>query len=236
MVVAYGKLLPAWLLELPRYGALNLHGSLLPRYRGAAPIQWAMANGESETGVCVMKLDEGLDTGPVYACEKTAIDPEETSQQLSERLADLGLRTGAAKRRGHCRGHSSSRPAGSCARDARPDPEKGRMGTSTGAFRLGRSTTGFARFIHGRERERFFGTLLCRILKSRVARAKTSETVRRREHWFSARAPNAFSGRFAVTVLLELLEVQLPNRKPQTGLDFVNGFGIAPGEKLRHVE
>jgi methionyl-tRNA formyltransferase len=90
VVVAYGKLLPSWLLALPRYGAVNLHASLLPRYRGAAPIQWAMANGDAETGVCSMKLDEGLDTGPVYACEKTAIDPEETVQQLSERLAVLG--------------------------------------------------------------------------------------------------------------------------------------------------
>jgi methionyl-tRNA formyltransferase len=83
VVVAYGKLLPGWLLELPRFGCINLHGSLLPRYRGAAPIQWAMANGEVETGVCVMRLDEGLDTGPVYACEKTPIDPDETVQQLS---------------------------------------------------------------------------------------------------------------------------------------------------------
>ena len=68
VVVAYGKLLPSWLLTLPRCGAVNLHASLLPRYRGAAPIQLAMANGDTETGVCSMKLDEGLDTGPVYAC------------------------------------------------------------------------------------------------------------------------------------------------------------------------
>src|SRR6478672_359517 len=63
VVVAYGKILPAWLLELPRYGAVNLHGSLLPRYRGAAPIHWAVANGDSETGVCTMQVDAGLDTG-----------------------------------------------------------------------------------------------------------------------------------------------------------------------------
>ncbi len=106
VVVAYGKILPAWLLELPRYGAVNLHGSLLPRYRGAAPIQWAMANGESETGVCTMRLDEGLDTGPVYACEKTPIDPEETVQQLAERLASLGCETDGADLRRNCRRNS----------------------------------------------------------------------------------------------------------------------------------
>ena len=70
------------------------------------PIQWAMANGDPETGVCAMKLDEGLDTGPVYACERTPIDPEESVQQLSERLADLGPRADAAKRGGHCCGNS----------------------------------------------------------------------------------------------------------------------------------
>ena len=91
VVVAYGKLLPAWLLELPRYGAVNLHGSLLPRYRGAAPIQWAMANGEPETGVCTMRLDEGLDTGPVYACARTAIDPEGKSAATFRKAGIIGL-------------------------------------------------------------------------------------------------------------------------------------------------
>ena len=76
IVVAYGKLLPPWLIRLPRFGVVNLHGSLLPKYRGAAPIQWALANGETETGVCTMQIDEGLDTGPVYLCEKTPIQAE----------------------------------------------------------------------------------------------------------------------------------------------------------------
>ncbi len=90
IVVAYGKILPPWLIRLPRFGVVNLHGSLLPKYRGAAPIQWALANGETETGVCTMQIDEGLDTGPVYLCERTTIQTEETINQLSERLADLG--------------------------------------------------------------------------------------------------------------------------------------------------
>src|SRR4029077_2909443 len=90
VVVAYGKILPLWLLQLPRFGAVNLHGSLLPKYRGAAPIHWAVANGETETGVCTMKVDEGLDTGPVYLCEKTAINPDETVPALSDRLAKIG--------------------------------------------------------------------------------------------------------------------------------------------------
>ena len=63
LVVAYGRIIPQWMLELPRLGCINLHGSLLPKYRGAAPVQWAVANGERETGVTTMRLDEGLDTG-----------------------------------------------------------------------------------------------------------------------------------------------------------------------------
>ncbi len=90
IVVAYGKILPPWLLQFPRYGCINLHGSILPKYRGAAPVHWAIANGEKTTGVCTMLLEEGLDTGPVFLCEETNIGPDETAPQLYDRLAELG--------------------------------------------------------------------------------------------------------------------------------------------------
>jgi len=90
VVVAYGKILPPWLLQFPRYGCINVHGSILPKYRGAAPVHWALANGESKTGVCTMLLDEGLDTGGVYLCDETEIEPEETVTQLYDRLAAMG--------------------------------------------------------------------------------------------------------------------------------------------------
>lgn len=90
VVVAYGKILPKAVLDaLPR-GCINVHGSLLPKYRGAAPIQWAVMNGELETGVCIMQLDEGMDTGPVLLERRIPIEPEETSGELFERLAPLG--------------------------------------------------------------------------------------------------------------------------------------------------
>lgn len=89
-VVAYGKILPASILSVPPLGCVNLHASLLPKYRGAAPINWAIINGERETGVCSMLMDEGMDTGPVYFCEKTPISPEETAEDLSKRLSFLG--------------------------------------------------------------------------------------------------------------------------------------------------
>jgi methionyl-tRNA formyltransferase len=90
VVAAYGKILPRGLLELPSRGCVNVHASLLPKYRGAAPVQWAIARGESVTGVSLMRMDEGLDTGAVYAEESLAIDPQDTGGSLTARLADLG--------------------------------------------------------------------------------------------------------------------------------------------------
>jgi methionyl-tRNA formyltransferase len=90
VVVAYGKILPAPVLSaLPR-GCINVHGSLLPSYRGAAPVQWAVIHGERETGVSIMQLDEGMDTGPVYLERRVAIDPDETAGELLARLAPIG--------------------------------------------------------------------------------------------------------------------------------------------------
>jgi methionyl-tRNA formyltransferase len=90
VVVAYGRILGKDLLELAPLGAVNVHASLLPRWRGAAPIQWAIAEGDAWTGVTVMRVDEGLDTGDILLQRATPIGPEETSQELGERLAALG--------------------------------------------------------------------------------------------------------------------------------------------------
>lgn len=90
VVVAYGKLLPADLLALPAFGALNVHASLLPRWRGAAPLQHALLEGDRETGVCIMRMEEGLDTGPVYARSEVEIAPDETYGTLHDKLATAG--------------------------------------------------------------------------------------------------------------------------------------------------
>ncbi len=90
VVVAYGKILPKEVLEAAPYGCINVHASLLPKYRGAAPIQWAVLDGEKETGVCIMQMDEGLDTGDIILCEKTHIGENETSEELFDRLSAIG--------------------------------------------------------------------------------------------------------------------------------------------------
>jgi methionyl-tRNA formyltransferase len=90
VVVAYGRIIPRWMLELPRHGNINVHGSLLPKYRGAAPIQWAIASGETVTGVTTMRLDEGLDTGDILLQREVAVGPADTAEDLYPKLSQIG--------------------------------------------------------------------------------------------------------------------------------------------------
>ncbi|MCK0140433.1 methionyl-tRNA formyltransferase [Aliiroseovarius sp. F47248L] len=92
VVVAYGLILPQAVLDAPKHGCLNIHASLLPRWRGAAPIHRAIMAGDAETGVCIMQMEAGLDTGPVLLREATPIDAQETTAQLHDRLSDMGAR------------------------------------------------------------------------------------------------------------------------------------------------
>ena len=89
-VVAYGKILPKEILEIPRLGCINVHGSLLPKYRGAAPIQWAVLNGDKTTGITTMYMNEGMDTGDMILKEEVEISPEETTGELWEKLSKIG--------------------------------------------------------------------------------------------------------------------------------------------------
>lgn len=91
-VAAFGRILPPVILSLPPKGCINVHGSLLPKYRGAGPIQWAIINGETETGITTMLMDEGMDTGAMLLQEKISIDPDDTAGSLSPRLAEVGGR------------------------------------------------------------------------------------------------------------------------------------------------
>ncbi len=92
VVAAYGQILPKEILEMPPYGCVNVHASLLPKYRGAAPIQWAVINGEAVTGVTTMRMDEGLDTGDIILAEEVVLAPDETGGSLFDRLSEVGAR------------------------------------------------------------------------------------------------------------------------------------------------
>jgi methionyl-tRNA formyltransferase len=93
VVVAYGHILPKSILDLPKIMCMNVHASLLPKYRGAAPINWAVARGETETGITIMKMDEGMDTGPILHVRKMPIGGEDTAETMFGKLARLGAET-----------------------------------------------------------------------------------------------------------------------------------------------
>jgi len=123
VVAAYGQILPRSLLKIPPMGCINVHGSLLPKYRGAAPIHWALARGESETGVTTMLMDEGMDTGPVFLSRVVPIHPEDTAGSLSERLAVAGAALVIETIEGLKRG------------DLHPTPQDGRQATYAPPFK-----------------------------------------------------------------------------------------------------
>ena len=110
VVVAYGRIIPPWMLALPRLGCINLHGSLLPKYRGAAPIQWAVAMGEAVTGNTTMLLEEGLDTGPILLQQEVEIGPEQTAVDLFEILATRGAPLMVETLEGLARGNIQAKP------------------------------------------------------------------------------------------------------------------------------
>ena len=110
VVAAYGRILPPALLEIPKYGCINVHASLLPRHRGAAPIAYAIWKGDKETGVGIMRMEEGLDTGPVYAEARLPIEPTDTAGTLTAKLARVGAKALVAVLPRICRRELAAKP------------------------------------------------------------------------------------------------------------------------------
>ena len=143
VVVAYGKILPAQILRLPSHGCINVHASLLPKYRGAAPIQWAIINGEKKTGITTMLMDEGLDTGNILLQEETEISSDDNAETLGNKLAEIGasllIRTIKGIRSGYIK----------------PIPQKGTPGYAPplkkedGRLNWSKTATEIFNFVHG---------------------------------------------------------------------------------------
>jgi methionyl-tRNA formyltransferase len=231
VVVAYGKILPPWLLQFPHFGCINLHGSLLPKYRGAAPVHWAIANGEKTTGVCTMLLDEGLDTGPVYLCEETPVAPDETTPQLYDRLAAMGGPLIIKTIEGILRGTLEPKPQDDSQATLAPILKK-----EDGYLNWLRP----AQEIHNRVRAfnpwpgtvaKFRGQV-CKILKT---------TVDAGAHGAPLQAGSVLASKGRLFVIcgdglpLEVLSIQPENRKAVSGGDFANGARIQAGEKFETV-
>jgi methionyl-tRNA formyltransferase len=224
IVVGYGRMIPQWMLDLPRYGNINLHASLLPKYRGAAPIQWAIARGEVVTGVTTMRIDSGLDTGDILLQKEAAIAPEDNAETLSPRLAAIGAELMVETLRGLQAGKVHPRPQHNAMATLAPilKKEDGRIDFHRSAWEICNRLRGF---------QPWPGAFT-------MFRSKNLQV------WTAKPASNPIApGEFAIqgdrllagsgdNTSLELLEVQPEGKKRMPARDFIHGYHPATGEKL----
>ena len=227
VVSAFGQIIPKALLELPRYGCVNIHASLLPKYRGAAPIQWAVMDGEPISGVTIMQMDEGLDTGDMLAKTEVPLEPDETGGSLFDKLsragAELLIRTLPALEQGTLT--PEKQPLESPTAYARMiRKEDGRIDWNLEAEAIERRIRGLNPWPSA------YTELTGKILKIWRAEVLPKE---------SGQAPGtvteAGKGGFCVQTgkgVLRLLEVQLEGKKRMDAQAFLRGFHAAPGMKL----
>lgn len=230
VVVAYGRIIPPWLIQFPKYGVVNLHGSLLPRYRGAAPVNWAIANGDTVTGVSTMQIDEGLDTGPVYLCEQTAIGPDENAIELSNRLARVGSRLIARTIVGIRDGTLQPEPQDHALATSAPLLEKhhGFVDWKAPAASIHNKVRAFIPWPCATTRFRGIAT---KILRSRL----TDEAMADVEAGTILLLKNRTAVCCGDSRLIELVTVQPESRKPVSGWDFANGARIETGERFQDM-
>ena len=224
IVVGYGRIIPQWMLDLPPLGNINLHASLLPKYRGAAPIQWAVANGETVTGVTTMRIDAGLDTGDILQQQQLAIAPNDTAETLAPRLAAIGADLMVDTLRALQSGTIHPRPQDNSQATLAPILKK-----EDGLVDFSRSATDISNRIRGFQPwpgayTKFRGKTL-QIIK---ARPTTNELPPAELH----PDPNRLQVGCGHHTSLELLEIQLEGKKRTSAGDFVRGYRPHPGEKL----
>jgi methionyl-tRNA formyltransferase len=224
IVVGYGRIIPQWMLDLPPLGNLNLHASLLPKYRGAAPIQWAIANGETVTGVTTMRIDAGLDTGDILQQEELAIAPDDTAETLSPRLAAIGADLMVETLRGLQSKSIHPRPQDNSQASLAPilKKEDGLIDFSRSAAEIANRMRGFQPWPGAYTK--FRGKSL-QIIKAHPVTDPVATSELR------VTADRLLAG-CAHNTALELLEIQLEGKKRTSAQDFVRGYRLQPGEKL----
>jgi len=226
VVTAYGRILGKDLLTLAPLGAVNVHASILPRWRGAAPIQWAVASGDAETGVTIMQMDEGLDTGDVLLVRTTPIGPEETSEALAPRLAALGGRALVEALPRLAAGALVPVPQDGARHTLAPilEKEHGRLDFARPAAELAARIRGFTPWPGG------FTTLGGKVLKVHLARPAAADGALAGLAPGAARlVPGALRVACGGGTALDLLEVQPEGKKRMAAADFANGLGQAAG-------
>ncbi|HNY39105.1 MAG TPA: methionyl-tRNA formyltransferase [Bryobacteraceae bacterium] len=226
VVVGYGQIIPQSIIDLPHYGIFNVHASLLPLYRGAAPMQWAVANGETVTGVSIMQIEAGLDTGPVLKAVETCIGPEETSIGIAPRLAAMGARLMVSVLEEVLAGRAVAVPQDHTRATLAPilRKEDGLIDWHRSAGEIHNRSRGFLPWpgAYTRFRGERLSIWRCRVAEGAASRAPGSLTAVQRRLFVSCGGGTA----------IELIEVQQEGRKRMTAEAFINGARIADGDLL----
>ncbi|HUP03419.1 MAG TPA: methionyl-tRNA formyltransferase [Bryobacteraceae bacterium] len=224
VVVGYGQIIPQSILDIPPLGIINVHASLLPKYRGAAPIQWAIANGETTTGVTTMRIDAGLDTGDMLLARETPIGPEETAPELGERLAAMGADLLIETLDGLEDGSIEPRPQDAVHATLAPilKKEHGLVDWARSAAAIHNQIRGFQPWPGAYTS--FRGQKL-HLWKARVRPAAHGAPP---GHFAAFKPLTVACGEGA----LELAEVQLEGRRRMTGADFGNGHRLTEFDVL----
>lgn len=225
VVVGYGKILPQAIIDIPPRGIVNVHASLLPKYRGAAPIQWAIANGETRTGVTTMRIDAGLDTGEILLQAETEIGPEETAMELGPRLARMGagllVETLARLAEGTLVGVAQDSPHASFAPVLRK--EDGRIDWTRTAAEVYNHCRGFLPWPGSTTRFRGF--------QLQVWRARVGGEVGGLPGSLHGAKGRLFASCGGGTSI-ELVEVQIEGKRRMSAADFLNGHQVGENEML----
>lgn len=224
IVVGYGRIIPSWMLQLPKYGNINLHASLLPKYRGAAPIQWAIARGESATGATTMRIDEGLDTGDILLQKEMAIAAEDTSVTLASRLAAIGAELMVETLRGLQSGSIHPQKQDDSRATLAPvlKKEDGKIDFSRSAQEIYNRFRGFQPWPGAFTSFRGKGLSI-------TAMRPASEEVRRLQ--LLVKNGQLFAG-CGDSRTIELLEVQPEGKKRISAKDFLHGYRPVTGENV----
>jgi methionyl-tRNA formyltransferase len=224
IVVGYGRIIPQWMIDLPRLGNLNLHASLLPRYRGAAPIQWAIAHGESASGVTTMRIDAGLDTGDILLQKEIPIAWQDTAVTLAPRMSAIGADLMVETLRGLQAGTVRAQPQDHAKATLAPilKKEDGRVDFRLTAQEILNRLRGFQPWpgAYTSFRGKNIHIWSAQPVERTLARAE-----------ILVESGRLIAGCSTGTAL-ELLEVQLEGRKRMSSADFVHGHQPRTGEKL----
>ncbi|MEO7032178.1 MAG: methionyl-tRNA formyltransferase [Polyangiaceae bacterium] len=225
LVMAYGRILPPAVLAAPRRGCMNLHASLLPRWRGAAPINWSIMHGDHETGICLMQMDEGLDTGPVYARRAIPIGAEETAGELAERLAQTAVELVREELARTVNGELDALPQEHEKSSHAPPLER-----ADGALNFSKSSVDLVNLIRGLAPRPGAHTLL-NGRPFKIAQARLAEGAVRGE----AGLVSVEHKRVLVSTVdgaFELCRAQLEGRKELPALELINGRALKAGDIL----